>query len=411
MSKLFDSFTDPIPPMRYDVQRIPVNQNGQSLIYMHDQMGYATADFAIPADAEAILSLINGVHSVEDIISYSSDEITKEQILEYVQFLDQHKLLRSKFFEAEAKRIEEEYEASKIHESNTAGSSYPSDPDQLKKFLDEAFETHESLEAVSDAKALYAPHIDTRVGLKSYVKAFSSIRDLKPKTVFILATSHYSGLYPEQYREAPFIISEKTFQMPNGNIGTDLAKLKALKQVHDDLGEVSGICFNDRAHRTEHSIELHLLFLNHLWSHKFNIVPILVGGMDELLYSNISFRQQQLNRFSEQLKSLADDDTFFLISGDLSHFGRKFGDDHEAATMFDEVRSNDEKFVQIAEKGSPDDMIKLMKTNHDAYRICGFPPLLTFLNTFESLQGKQLTYDLWDERERESAVSFASILY
>lgn len=397
--------------MRYDVQRIPVHQNGQSLIYMHDQMGYATSDFAIPAEAEAILSLINGVHSVEDIIAFSSEEVTKEQVLEYVQFLDQHKLLRSEFFEAESLRIEQDYEKALYHESYTAGSSYPSDPDELQKFMDEAFQQHETMKPVDGASALYAPHIDTRVGLDSYVKAFSSIRELKPKTVFILATSHYSGLHPEQYRDTPFILSEKTFRMPNGEVRADTEVLKNLKRVQDELGEVSGISFSDRAHRTEHSIELHLLFLNYIWSHDFRIVPILVGGMDELLYSEDSFRRQQLDSFSEILRDLSDEDSFFLISGDLSHFGRKFGDDFDAASRFEEVRSNDKQFIKISERGSPEELVSLIKKEYDPYRICGFPPLLTFLNTFSELSGSQVTYDLWDEKERRSAVSFASILY
>jgi AmmeMemoRadiSam system protein B len=411
MSNLFNSYTDPVPPVRYDVQRIPVQQDGQSFIYFHDQMGYATADFAIPSEAEPILSLINGQHSAEDILRFGSDEITKEHILEYVQFLDEHRLLYSEHFLTEADRIETEYEASDIHKSSTAGSSYPSDPNKLQAFLDAAFDELEQSDPVDSATALFAPHIDVRVGLSSYVKAFSSILKLKPKKVIILATSHYSGLYPDLYKEAPFIVSDKTFRMPNGDITTDPELIQRLKKAQADLGEESGLAFNDRAHRIEHSIELHLLFLNYIWSHDFQILPILVGGMDELFYSDDSFRRKQLDMFSSILKELRNEDTFFLVSGDLSHFGRKFGDEKEAASMFEEVRPNDEKFMQISETGSPDQLIDLMKKDFDPYRICGFPPLLTFLNTFEGIKGSQVSYDLWDERERQSAVSFASILY
>lgn len=411
MSKLFDSFTDPIPPVRYDVQRIPVQQNGQAFIYFHDQMRYATSDFALPADSEAILSLINGVHSVQDILSYGADDITKEQVLHYIQFLDEHQLLMSDHFRSEAERIESAYEASDTHNTTTAGSSYPSDPDKLNAFLAEAFEQYEQSKPVNTARALYAPHIDTRVGMESYVKAFSRIRNLKPKKVILLATSHYSGLYPDQYKDAPFIISGKNFRMPNGEVMTDPAMIETLKQFQNEMGERSGLTFSDRAHRIEHSIELHLLFLNFIWSHKFSILPVLVGGMDELFYTEDSFRQQQLDHFSSVLTKLADEDTFFLISGDLSHFGHKFGDESGAAPMLSEAKSNDTKFMAISSSGDPALLIDFMKKDFDKYRICGFPPLLTFLNAFKGVRGEQLTYDLWDERERQSAVSFGSILY
>ncbi|HKK45723.1 MAG TPA: hypothetical protein VJ964_09390, partial [Balneolaceae bacterium] len=56
-------------------------------------------------------------------------------------------------------------------------------------------------------------------------------------------------------------------------------------------------------------------------------------------------------------------------------------------------------------------MLDLMTQDMDPYRICGFPPLYTFLNSMPELRGKVMGYDLWDERERESAVTFGSILY
>ena len=86
--------------------------------------------------------------------------------------------------------------------------------------MDKAFDNHFT-DTAQNARALYAPHIDPRVGLSSYVKAFSTIRNLTPKKVFILATSHYSGMYGKLYEHYPFIISEKTFQLPNGSVNSN----------------------------------------------------------------------------------------------------------------------------------------------------------------------------------------------
>ena len=413
MSELFNSYTDPIPPLRYDVQRIPFQQNGHELIYFFDTMGYATPEFALPSDAETILQLMDGTRSVEDILKFSSEEISKEQILGYVRFLDEHRLLQSSHFRDYSGLLETEYEKSDYHHSNTAGVSFPADPDELNTFLNEAFESNPTLEPVDSARALYAPHIDPRVGMSSYVKAFSAIRNLTPKRVIILATSHYAGLYGSFYQDDTFIVADKKFKMPNGILNPDSEAIGHLQDHYKKVGKKSGLSFNARAHRTEHSIEMHLLFLNHIWDHDFKIVPILVGGIDEVMYSDGSFREQQIQHFSKLLRDefANDPDTFFLISGDLSHIGKKFGDEKTASELFEEIEDNDKNFIEAGAKGDPGIMLKVMKSNYDAYRICGFPPLYTFLNIFDHIEGEILTYDLWNEKERESAVSFSALIY
>lgn len=409
--KLFNSFSVSIPPMRYDIQRIPVQENGQSFIYFYDQLEYATPNFALPTDAEPILSLMDGTRSVNDIIKFSSDEVTKEQILGYARFLDENGLLDSEYFAEHAELIETEYEKSSTHSSITAGSSYPNNEEELTSFLNDAFDTHENTEPVISAKALYAPHVDPRVGMSSYVKAFSSIRNLTPKRVFILATSHYAGLYGDVYANKPFIFSRKDFDLPNGLVKSDQKAISLIKEQtsHD---EIFGTSFTDRAHRIEHSIELHLLFLNHIWNHNFEIVPVVIGGFDELFYSEDGFLAHQIEAFTYLLnQQFNDDNTFFLISGDLAHFGKKFGDENPATSMMDKVKAFDETFLEVGANSDSNTMLKIMGTDYDPYRICGFPPLYTFLKAFSNAKGETLSHDLWDEKERESAVSFGSILY
>lgn len=411
--KLFNSYTEPIPPLRYDVQIIPVKQDGETYLYFQDQYGYATSHFAVPHSAQSIFSLFDGIRSVEDILEFSANGITKEQILEYVQFLDGHALLHSEHFREYAEATERDYEQSGIHPSTTAGFSYPDDTGELSHFLDEAFKKLPAAAPVEQAKALYAPHIDLRFGLNSYVKAFSSIKNLKPKRVVILATSHYSGLHPEVYEEYPFVISEKDFEMVNGTVKTDRETIQNIKELIGEDKTSYGVTFQDRALRVEHSIELHLLFLNHLWQHDFEIVPILVGSLDEIFYKEDGFQGQQVENFSGLLNELfgEDEDTFFLISGDLAHVGKKFGDQKPAKELFEEVRSFDESFLDFGAHNNPERMLELMSEQYDPYRICGYPPLYSFLKTLPDVTGEILTYDIWDEEERESGVSFGSILY
>ncbi len=407
-NNLFDSLSDTIPPLRRDLQIIPVQENGHSLLYFHDQRDYATPDFALKQEASTILNLIDGHKSIDDLESFLGEGVSKQDLLEFIQFLDKNHLLSSAHFEEHAEKIESEYEQSTTHKSVTAGESYPAHPDELTNYLDEAF-AKQNIDTVEHAKALYAPHIDPRVALDSFVKAFAPIRELTPKRVVVIATSHYAGLYPDQYKEHPFVLVDKDFELPLGTIERDRQIISKLKNTETKVG----ITNHDRAHRMEHSIELHLLFLSYLWDHDFKIVPFLTRGLDDLYYMEDGYLGQQLDHFSDLLHQQFgdDEDTFFLISGDLSHFGKKFGDQTPASSMFDEVETFDEQFLEFGSTNQKNELLELMKSNMDAYRICGFPPLFTFLQSMPKLKGDVLSYDLWDERERDSAVTFGSILY
>lgn len=408
---LFNSQTEPVPHLRPDLDIIPINENGDSYLYFRDMQGYTPPNFALDRSVGPLLSLFDGRHSIRELNKHLGDGTTAGQVLQFVRFLDENRLLYSPYFKSYAEEIESEYEAASVHHPVTPGGTYPDDPDELNAFLDDAFHKYSGVQQPlsKNITALYAPHIDPRVGMKTYVESFSRLQHIKPKRVIILATSHYAGLHPEVYQNNPFILSNKDFAMPMGTVPPDREAIAALL----NSTKASGLTDRDRAHRIEHSIELHLLFLQHIWQHDFSIVPIVVSGFDDLFYIEDGFLSEQIENFSSQLREQfgQDDETFFLISGDLAHVGKKFGDARAASKMKDDVTAFDQQFLAAAEKNSAGDLLQLIKQEQDPYRICGFPPLYTFLKTFPGLSGETISYDRWDETERESAVTFASILY
>ena len=403
-----------LPPVRTGVEMIPVNHEERELIYFHDPQGYMIKPFILDKQISGLLPMLNGQYSVRDInedLKRYNNHVDDNQLLAFVRQLDEARLLVSPWFRYYKDQVESSFEKATIRPPVCTGQSYPEEKAELTAMLDNAFsENRSSVNEIPERiKALFAPHIDPRVGMASYVKAFKPLCDIKPERVVLLATSHYAGMYHPLYDGSPFILTRKDFETPLGKVSVD-------KQAVDRLATVSnetGTSFSDRAHRNEHSIELHLIFLQYLWSHSFEIVPILVGSLEEMYYKKDGDIGSKVNKMAETLSEAYgnDDRTLFLISGDLAHIGKKFGDHQPASKMFNDVKSFDGHFMEKAIADAPDDMLQWVGGDYDAYRICGFPPLYTALSALKNLEGQITSYELWDEREQESAVTFGSILY
>ena len=403
--KLFDSLTDPVPELRPDLQVIQVEDDGKKLLYFHDAMNYLTDQFALDIHTKPLLMLFDGSQNINQISRRLSGEIKPQALLQFVRLLDSHRALNSSYYRDFREKAENSFESQQDRYPALAGKSYPEKPDELTDYIDELLKP-----TTSDKKqihALYAPHIELSIGRKQYGEAFSLLKGKKPSRLIILATSHYSGYYPDLYSGTPFIGSSKKHWIGNRVLEPDLDVIQALSQNKPE----NGFSIHDRAHRIEHSIEFHLLFASHIWQHNFTVVPILVSGFDEILYHPEGDLAQKIENFTSDLKPFADGNTFILISGDLSHVGLKFGDRKTASELRPDVEITDKQFLDFALSGEPESLRHHLSKDYDATRICGFPPLYTYLKMFPEKSGELLNYFWWDEKERGSAVSFGSIVY
>lgn len=401
-----DILTGSIPEIRRDIEIIPVQQNGTSLLYFHDSMGYMPADFALDSSAEPLLNLFTGTLSIRQMASLLKGQLSVDDLQGFIHLLDEHNALQSKNFTRRKNEIETNFESMDVRLPSLAGLSYSEHPDLFNQQVHEILSLNRS-EPVTQARALYAPHIDLRVGAPVYAQSFSLLKGLKPKRVVILATAHYAGFFPELYADKPFIGSKKMFQLPGRSFPVDVDAMDELSKNNTE----NGFTLNDRAHRIEHSIEMHLIFLSAIWKHDFTILPILISGFDDLFYMPDGSLKEKIDNFSTHLNQLGDDETFFLISGDLSHVGRKFGDKKSAAKMRGNVEKHDQAFLELAVNGDSSGILSHVSECYDETRICGFPPLYLYLNAFPDMKGEIINYHWWDEHERESAVSFGSVLF
>lgn len=395
-----------IPAVRRDIQWYSIQQDGQQWIAVYDQMGYSRSDIAFPAELQTLFSFFTGNLTWEILHQSGLSEQEITIIEQLVGEMDEAGLLETAAFEQRRKQADTEFVESTIRKPVCANSVYPSNPAELYTFFENALAQVKDTLPTILPKGLFAPHIDFKVNLSVYAPGFKALKQIKPRHVYIIGTSHYSGLFRE-YDNQPFQFSTKSFELPGRTLKNNIEKTTLLA---NSLKE-SGATLYDISHKAEHSLELHAVWASHIWKHDFTITPILVGSFEDTLYMSGSELEKRIEQFSKMLKSVLTEDDFVLISGDLSHIGKKFGNKKPASDVYPFAREFDQKFLQAATLQHSDEIFSLMRSNKDAYNICGYPPLQSVLHASPFSGGKQMAYSYWDEKPRESGVSFGSILY
>jgi AmmeMemoRadiSam system protein B len=182
----------------------------------------------------------------------------------------------------------------KVRHPAVAGSFYPDDPDALARNVDEMFfEVDESAHAMSP-KALIAPHAGYIYSGPTAASVYSLLDPEIVERVILLGPTHrvlLSGLA---------LPDVDAFETPLGKVPLDSAAIHSIK----DLSQVH---IDSNSHALEHSLEVHLPFLQRRLKH-FTLVPLAVGQVHSALVAEVLD------------KLWGDKETVIIISSDLSHF-------------------------------------------------------------------------------------------
>lgn len=182
-----------------------------------------------------------------------------------------------------------------IREPAVAGMFYPADPRELRGMVSD-FLVHTPPAAASAPKAIIAPHAGYIYSGPVAATAYARLTPARATIhrVVLLGPSHRVGFHGIAYSGAD------TFRTPLGDIAVDtqaIARIAALPQVHR----------LDQAHLLEHSLEVHLPFLQELID-DFKLVPLVVGDAGP-------------EQVAEVLEALwGGPETTIVISSDLSHY-------------------------------------------------------------------------------------------
>lgn len=342
-------------------------------------------------------------HQIHARITGQGFDVTVDHVVELARRLDSALLLDSPALAS--------YFTGPVREPSCIGA-YPGDPDELRATLDGLF-TESGLPSGPPPKddrglrAILAPHMDYGRGGQVYGHAFKELHDRSAARLFvIIATSHYS---PER-----FTLSRQSFRTPLGVAPTDTAYVD---RIADAFGE--GAFADPLSHYPEHSIELEVVLLQHLYAGKrdFRIVPLLVGSFADAIRSIENPGQRddiaRMVAALRQAEAAAGEPVCYIISGDLAHIGPKFDDpDPVHPAQLAASRAQDHRLIRAAEAVDADGYFQVISAERDQRRICGLPPTWLTLAASTPSRGRLLRYEQYVEpTEGFESVSFASMAF
>jgi len=397
------------------IDAFPVETSGQQAMCLRDPFNSKNT-FVVPNHVFYIICHFDGNHSILDIQSKFSQKygelLPGDNIQQIIQEIDKKLLLENDRSRDFIEKLKGDFINSTIRNDAHAGTAYEADRDKLKDQIDGFFTSADgpgkpsSSNKTAGLKGVIAPHIDIGCGGPCFAWAYKEIAESSDAELFIILGIAHTGT------RNLFVLTDKTFETPFGNVETDKEFLESLhKRNKTDYFE------DEFVHRDEHSIGFQLVFLQYLYHQKrnFSIVPILCSSFGEADGDNNSSRQiSQFEEFVSALKKTIKESkkkTCIIASVDLAHVGSRFGDrELQDEAYLKRLHSEDTEMLKYAELLDAEGFRNSVQKDHNSRKICGYPAIYTLLNVIEASEGKLLKYSQYAD-QTNSTVSFASMSF
>lgn len=293
---------------------------------------------------------------------------------------------------APAARLAEQAAAASgtVHPCAGAGRWFPGDPEKLGRAVD-SYLSGLPPALARPPVALIVPHAGYDYSGMVAGKAYATLKGRTYKRVILLGISHQVPL------RGASVLRVDAYETPLGRIPVDteavdaLLKCPVVKQL-------------EAAHRTEHSVENQLPFLQRVLGPSFKMVEMLVGEM----------AADQRTMLADALRPLVDDATLVAVSSDFTHYGPNYG--------YLPFRDRVPEMLRALADAAVREILEIDVPGWDAYleqthdTICGRAGIGLLLKTFEpwdDVRGTQVAYETsgrltgdWTNSVTYAAVAF-----
>jgi len=392
--------------MNLDFMPSPSEEHPGLLI--RDPYKFSDAMLVIPPPLVECLECFDGAHTALDLRAELVRVTGQFEVGEFAESL--MGTLSSAGFLEDAQYAEmreacmRDFAAAPLREPAHAGSAYPEDPEEMRAVMSEWMSGGPAAECNGDLFAIAAPHVSPSGGWQSYRAAYSMLRpEHKDKTFVILATSHYGE--PET-----FGLTRKKFRTPLGDTQSDTRLVDWLESRGGN-----GIRMEDYCHSFEHTVELQVIFLQHILGPDVKILPVLIGSFAHSIYEGgMPEDNDRVKAFFDGLGELREregDNLFWVMGVDMAHMGARYSDRFSAIAgegAMQAVEARDSQRIERINAMDAGGFWDLVRERQDDLKWCGSSPFYTFLKTAPKARGELLNYEQWNIDEN-SVVSFAGM--
>ena len=400
------------PRLRYvDVFPVPGEQ-GKQTFGLRDPQHISDKVLRLRIEAACALQFLDGTRTLPEVQAAYREKYKVEfplQLLEQIcEVLDEGYFLDSDNFERHYRHLAGSFHESPVREAFHAGVSYDENAAVLKESLGQLFVPPEGpgLPGGRDPQrripGIVVPHIDLRLGGHAYAWAYKELAEAEPPELFIILGTGHNGI------QNPYALTCKRFATPLGEVPVETEFIARLQALHG-----GDLLADELAHRSEHTIEFQVLFIQQLFGNAIPIVPVLCSF--SCAAPGDGAAGESIERFIAALRQTMADDgrrVCLIASADLAHVGPRYGD----ASGFDgeeleAVKRSDREMLRHVEGVDPEGFRDYLAQENDRRRICGFSPIYTMLKAMQAERGRLVAHDHGQMDPIGSICSFASVVF
>jgi len=399
----------PLPRLRFDLDFLPSPAEEHPGLLIRDGRHFSEAILIVPPPLVECLACFDGEKTDADLramlvrlIGDEAGELAKSLVdtLSGAGFLEDENFAR---MERERRA---QFAAEPVRQAAHAGGAYPAEAAELRETLVRYMDGPAAPGKDGRLMAIAAPHASPAGGVQSYRAAFRTLQpEDRDRTFVVLATSHYGQ--PEK-----FGLTRKNFRTPLGEAETDRRLVERLAE-----GAPGAVEMEDYCHSFEHTVELELIFLQHVLGPQVRILPILCGSFAQsLIGGGKPEDDEQVRRFFDALREMREQEgkrLFWILGVDMAHMGARYQDPFEARArqgVMNDVEARDRERISRINAGDAEGFWHLVQEKRDELKWCGSAPFYTFLKAVPRARGELLSYEQWNIDEA-SVVSFAGMSF
>jgi len=393
------------------------------------------AVFLSPA-TQMILPLMDGKHSLDDIVAQVGSGLTRPLLENIIAQLDDAALIEGPAFDALLSKIKADFDeidtlppaASAQFTDSVIEQTLGKDADAEQRtlqgpkkvaevfdlWMSKALENAEKPSLDALPKAIVVPHLDYMRGWINYASAYGKLRVCdRPDRVVILGTNHFGV-------STGVCGCDKGYETPMGVCRADTQMIDLMRaKVGDTLFE------NRYDHEHEHSIELQVMWIQHVFGKDdAGNYPAVFGALvhDPTHNNGESYdgKGVALEPFVAALKSAIRElpgRTLVISSADLSHTGPAFGDKQplagespEATEARNKVLQHDHEMVQLILQNKPAELVASMAWQQNPTRWCSIGNIVATLLTVEPSEIDLLNFSAALDQQGMTMVSSVSMV-